>query len=164
MLLSVPLPLTARLGELIRFCIPRRLRDSAFEAVSARIAFDGAVSIGALAVAAAFKTLFIPGPFQSSLVAALPLVFVAAAAASGVYTRLRGVRSRRKAVRLAVVALASSVAALAVGAEASIVALWALLTVPSVVLPRVLLAMNYRKRAFVSRIARAQHGPVLLIG
>ena len=130
----------------------------------ARTAFDAGVSVAALVIAVAFKTVFIPGSIGFFPDAALPLMFVAAAACTGVYTRLRRARSRRKAVRLAVLVLASSVAGLAAGADGSVAALRALLTIPSVVFPRVLLATTYRDAAMVTRITRAQHGPILLIG
>ncbi len=158
-----PLARVARVFP-FRMARARRFRGSAFEAVAARTAFDAGVSVGALVIAVAFKTVFIPGSIEFFPAAALPLMFVAAAACTGAYTRLRRARSRRKAVRLAVLVLASSVAGLAAGADGSVAALWALLTIPSVVFPRVLLATTYRDAAMVTRITRAQHGPILLIG
>jgi nucleoside-diphosphate-sugar epimerase len=96
--------------------------------------------------------------------ALLPLLFVLFAATVGVYTRLRRARSRSKAAWLTASVLGSATVTSAAGADPSITTLWVLLTLPAVVLARVLVSVGFSERPFVTRVTRPAHGPVLVIG
>lgn len=150
-----------------RALLGRPRRAFALEAVLTRLAFDITVSVGALAAALVFRRLFMPSPPGQPLIAAtlvLPLLFVGIAALAGLYTRLRRARTRVKAGWLALSVVTSGAVANVAGSDPSVTALWALLTLPSVVLARLLVVVSLSERPFLTRVTRAQHGPVLLIG
>lgn len=149
-----------------RTLLDRRLHTFGSEAIAARVAFDAAVAVSAMVAALVFRQVFIPAPIEHDLLATflLPFSFVLVAMVAGVYTRLRRARSRTKAVWLATSVVASSTIMTAAGADSSVAALWALLTLPVVVLARLLVSVGFSERPFVTRVTRAQHGPVLLIG
>lgn len=148
-----------------RVILARRRNALGMEAVAARLAFDGCVSVGALAAALAFRRAFIPAPLEPHWLAALalPPLFVITATLAGLYTYLRGARSRLKAVWLGISALASGALVNTLGGDPSVTALWVLLTLPVVVLARWLMEMSFSDRPYLTRVARA-HGPVLIIG
>jgi nucleoside-diphosphate-sugar epimerase len=132
----------------------------------ARIVFDVGVSVSALIAALLFRGLFIQAlpPQGALLTAVLPIFFVALATFAGIYTRLKMARSRTKAAYLTVVVCVTGLIAWLSGCDPAVVVLWALLTLPAVVLARLFLGLPYSRHPSLSTLAVTRHGPVLVIG
>jgi nucleoside-diphosphate-sugar epimerase len=132
----------------------------------ARVFFDVAISVAALIAAVLFRWIFIaPLPFRSSLLTALlPALLVTVAAAVGVYTRLKLARSLVKAGYVIIAIAVSCAVAWLIGCDSAVTALWALMTMPALVLARVLLGLPFSRHPSVTTLAVTRHGPVLIIG
>jgi nucleoside-diphosphate-sugar epimerase len=134
----------------------------------ARILYDAAVAVIALAACAAFMLAFVPGAFQLHIANAwllvMPVLALAFNALFGIYSRLKTVTGRHKAAVLVVsVACAAGVGALLSGNPGPAV-LWGLLTYGPMALARLLLNLRYSKHYRLAAVAVNYRGPVLVIG
>ena len=134
----------------------------------ARIIFDFAVAVAAAAFSILFCLFLAPG-FQLgvraiAVLAALPVVFIFCNAIIGLYGQYRTSGSRRKTLVLAGGVLLAFVIAVVAGGTWAPMLLWAALTVPPVVLARVLLNLRYTRHYNLRRVSVSHSGPVLIIG
>ena len=131
----------------------------------ARFLFDLALASGALLAAALFLRAFLPAIAVTPLRGlALPLLFLAGNLALGTYSRLRLARSAVKSAALTCSVAGAAALAGLLGAAPALIALWALLVLPTAVSARVLLGLSYDTRSPLTPLAAASHGPVLVIG
>jgi nucleoside-diphosphate-sugar epimerase len=130
----------------------------------ARVLFDLALAGGAWIATVVFLHAFTTLDRPSALTALLPVAFMALNTLSGVYTRLKLASPGVKSLALSGSMVITCVAALAAGLRPAPVVLWALLTLPTAVVARLLLGLPYSQRAHLQRLAVTRHGPVLVIG
>jgi nucleoside-diphosphate-sugar epimerase len=131
----------------------------------ARVLFDLVLAVAAWIATVAFLQAFVPDSAgRIWLSALLTPLFVAVNAAVGIYTRLKLASPIRKSVALvASLAITCTIAGFA-GAGLAVIVLWALLTLPTAVVARLLLGLPYSQRATLQNLAVTHHGPVLVIG
>lgn len=134
----------------------------------ARVVFDASAAFGAGVAALAFFAVFITRgmPSPAVIVAALgaPVVFLVAAALTGIYSRLRSAPGRKKAIALAVAITFTAVVLLVISRDAALVIFWSIMAGPPIVLARLLLAVAHGSRRTSLNVAVNDRGPILVIG
>jgi nucleoside-diphosphate-sugar epimerase len=131
----------------------------------ARVLFDLALAGTAWLVTLAFLQWFNFGTTSPLwLTGVLPVAFLAANAFVGIYTHLKLASSTTKGLALAFSVVATCTVAWLAGVAPAVFVLWALLTLPTAVLARLLLGLPYSRRAPLNTLAVTRHGPVLVIG
>jgi nucleoside-diphosphate-sugar epimerase len=132
----------------------------------ARVVFDLAIGSAGLIATILFERFSDGGlPANSWLLATLPVVFLAANFASGLYTWLKRARSRVKALVLVGTVIASCLIATLLGAPTSGALLWGMLVVGPATIARLLLGLPYSKHsALVTTLVVHPHGPVVVLG
>jgi nucleoside-diphosphate-sugar epimerase len=143
----------------------RGLSLNALGPTESRLLFDLATSCGAVAAAVLFHIAFIPSRITGVIyVPLIPVCFLAANAAIGIYTSLQKASIRTKTRTL----LGTSVCVVLLGRLAGIswdiILFWAILTVPAAILARFFLGLPYSRHKNLSFIASNRRGPVLVIG
>lgn len=133
----------------------------------ARLAFDLLVTIGAAVFACAFGSVFMGMDGEWALLLA-PLIFVASAFLSGIYTRHRVAPGRYKAGLILGVSVFTGAILWSLGTSPSLVLLYFALTVGVLIAPRIFLNVGFsRKRSFMNRTLREsmkEKSPVLVVG
>ena len=153
------------LGAYLRARGRRGLGVAALGPNEARVLFDFALAASAWIAALAFLKQFAPGVDAPLLrTSMLPVVCLAAMAGFGIYTRLRLASPSRKALALAISVGTTTVVGWMAGVAPAVLVLWALLTLPTAVVARLLLGLPYSRRASLTALAVTRHGPVLVIG
>jgi len=134
----------------------------------ARLLFDSASAVGAVAASALFLQLFDSADRLNGrvwLLVLLPVLFLLLNVIAGVYTRLKRTASRVKALVLVATVALSCLLGWAAGAPPSGVVLWGLLVVGPVVMARMLLGLQFSKHAsLVSTLVVNRRGPVVVLG
>jgi nucleoside-diphosphate-sugar epimerase len=153
------------LGPYLRSRLARGWGVSTLGPKEARVLFDLLLATSAAAAGAIFLRVFmpdVPAPVLSLVV--LPIAFLIAATLVGVYGRLKIAPSAQKAVALSIAGLLACLAGWLAGLPVALIVLWALLTVPTATVARVLLGLPYSQRAPLNALVVTRHGPVLVIG
>jgi nucleoside-diphosphate-sugar epimerase len=154
-----------KIGPYLRTRWRRPFGISALGPNEARVLFDLAFAGAAWLAALAFVYWFAPGAHAPLwLTAVLPAAFLAVNALVGIYTRLKLASSGRKGLALTLSVATACVVAWLAGVAPVVFVLWGLLTLPTVVLARLLLGLPYSRRAPLTTLAVTRHGPVLVIG
>jgi nucleoside-diphosphate-sugar epimerase len=130
----------------------------------ARILFDFVLACGATLCTFLFLRVFVGSGAPTLPLMFLPVLFVGANGAAGIYTRLKLASSVIKCVGLTASGIATCGLAWVLGAPVPVVVLWGLLTLPVAVIARLLLGLPYSRRAPLTTLAVTHHGPVLVIG
>jgi nucleoside-diphosphate-sugar epimerase len=131
----------------------------------ARVFFDLGVASWAMLVAVLFSWLSWPtlrGPGFGTWL--LPMLFVGATSAVGMYTRLKTASSQVKVAALTAAVVLAGVAAWLAGGNPVVLGLWAAATLPTVTSARVLLGLPYSRHPSLTHLAVNSHGPVLVLG
>jgi nucleoside-diphosphate-sugar epimerase len=154
-----------RATRYFRARLSRGLSLKALGPTESRIVFDFAAGWAALAAAVLFHLVFVPSrvPGRACL-PFLPVAFLAANTAFGIYTSLLGAAIRTKLAALLGSTLCVVALARLCGAPWDIIALWAILTVPPTMLARVFLGLPYSRHKNLTYLASNQRGSVLVIG
>ena len=130
-----------------------------------RILFDLAASCGALAGAALFHLAFVPLRVRGVFfLLCVPVAFVAANAALGVYTSLSRAAIRTKMATLLASTLWVVVLGRVCAAPWDIISLWAMLTLVATLLARFFLGLPYSRHKNLAYLVGNRRGPVLVIG
>jgi nucleoside-diphosphate-sugar epimerase len=134
----------------------------------ARVVYDGVVSCVAVAGAACFWAVFLQkGAWpvrQLVVLCSLPLLLLLFNALFGIYSRLKTVRARQKAVVLLAAVMCACGAGWALGSDAAPIVLWGALTYGPLALARLLLSLPHSRHKMLASIAVNQRGPVLIVG
>jgi len=131
----------------------------------ARVLFDFVLAGAAWVAAISFLRAFAPATGgRLWFTALLPVFFLTANASIGIYTRLKLASPPKKSLALAASVALSCVIAWLAGINPAVFVLWALLTLPTAVVARLLLGLPYSQRAPLQTLAVTRHGPVLVIG
>lgn len=129
----------------------------------ARIFYDFLAGCAALFLTLVFNAFFINASFGLGLFL-LPFLHLAFNATAGVYSYLKTMVGKKKAVLLLVILLFVCGTALLVGMHPSLVVLWGFLIAGPLVLPRILLGLPYgRHKNIIKRVVN-EKGPVLVVG
>jgi nucleoside-diphosphate-sugar epimerase len=154
-----------RLWKYIGARLSRGLSLTALGSNEARILFDMGSACGALAAAVLFHLAFVPLRVTGGIyLPFVPVAFVGANAALGIYTSLQRAAIRIKAITLLGSALCVVVLGRLCSASLDVISLWAILTVAATVLARVFLGLPYSRHKNLSYLASNRRGPVLVIG
>lgn len=156
----------ARVGSYLRARLRRGWGLSALGPNEARILFDLVLAGVAGIAAAAFLRTFAPAAEVAFWLAMLlPVLFLTGNGLAGVYTHLKLASPLRKGLALGSSVAATCVIAWWIGMAPAQFVLWALLTLPTAAVARVLLGLPYsRRRAPLTTLAVTRHGPVLVLG
>ena len=129
----------------------------------ARIFYDFLAGCAALFLTLVFNTFFINEPF-SLVLFFLPFLLLAFNAAAGIYSYLKTMVGKKKALVLLIILLFVCGTALLIGIPSSLVILWGFIISGPLLLPRIILALPYgRHRNILKRVVN-EKGPVLVVG
>ena len=94
----------------------------------------------------------------------LPVLVIAVNLVFGIYSSLRTAPARKKGVVLLAAVSVCGLVSVLLRADSAAIALWILLVLPSLALPRLLLALSYTHNPRLTSSAANHRGPVLIIG
>src|SRR5271157_584183 len=153
------------LSQYFRARLSRGLSFKALGPTESRILFDLAAGGGALAIAVLFHVVFVPLRVTGGVyLPFVPIAFVAANTAFGIYTSLRRASIHTKIRTLALTALCVVVLGRVCRISWDIISLWAILTVSPTALARFFLGLPYSRHKNLPFLAINRRGPVLVIG
>lgn len=153
------------LSKYVRARLSRGLSMNALGPTESRLLFDLTAGSGALVAAVLFHLAFVPVRITSGIyLPFVPVAFVAANAAIGIYTSLQKASIRAKIKTLLATALCIVVLGRLCRIPWDIISLWAILTIPVTVLARFFLGLPYSRHKNLSFLASNRRGPVLVIG
>ena len=154
-----------RLPKYTRARLSRGLSLNALGPTESRILFDLAASCGALAVGVLFHFAFVALPITGGLyLPFVPVAFVVANTALGLYTSLQRASIRTKTNTLLGTTLCVVVLGRLCGVAWDVISLWAIMTLVATVLARFFLGLPYSRHKNLSFLASNRRGPVLVIG
>ena len=129
-----------------------------------RIVYDVVVTAGAALASLLFHKLFFNVSVSASIVFLLPALTFGVFALAGIYSRLRVSSGQVKAIAISISVVAATLLALPLIEPVSAVVLASIISLPILVLARVLLNIQYSKnRNFLISTVR-QRGKVLVLG
>jgi nucleoside-diphosphate-sugar epimerase len=155
------------LFKLARLRLARGFSLASLGPNESRILFDFGVAAVAAFVAIAFDALFISRQWQAAYLAdiALPLAFVLANTALGLYTTQKMAAARVKALLLLISVVLVGTVWLLLTRDPATAVLWAAVVAGPVISARILVGLPYSRHKGLKAVALANpHGPVLLIG
>lgn len=129
----------------------------------ARLLYDFVVGVGGVACSTVFFSLFLDREIGWPIALA-PCALVGLNALLGIYSRLKMSRGRVKGAVLTLSVLGVSGGFWVLMRDSALVALWAMIVTPPLVLARVLLNLPYSKHKNLAVTVIKQRGPVLVIG
>ena len=132
----------------------------------ARVVYDAVVGAVGAILALGFSLLYIHRLDTRTVIvlAVSPVLVVVVNFAFGIYSALRTAGPRKKAIVLLAAVAVCGLASFLLGASVSAIVLWILLVLPSLALPRLLLALSYTRNPKLTSIAANHRGPILIIG
>lgn len=150
--------------DLIRTRLQRGLSLGTIGPNEARVAFDGAFAVlGAVSALTLGRLAGQPGAAAWPLVGVV-LAFLAASVVVGVYGRFRFAEPATKVLVLLLAGVVANLVGWALGAPLLLLAAWTLVSLPAIVVARLLLSIPYARSAQVSSLVVNRHGPVVVIG
>ncbi len=119
-----------------------------------------------LTLALAFSLLYVHSLNAKTVIVlvSLPVLVIAVNLVFGIYSSLRTAPARKKGVVLLAAVSVCGLVSVLLWADSAAIVLWILLVLPSLALPRLLLALSYTHNPRLTSIAANHRGPVLIIG
>jgi len=151
------------LFQYLRSRLKRGISIFAIGPNEARLLYDFLVSFGGLISSIGFKVIFLGEGIEwwSFLT---PLALVSFNGLFGIYSKLRMAAGRVKAIVLAASMVCVCGVFWVLTGDAALMVLWAMITAPALILPRLFLSLPYSKHKNLAVATIKQRGPVLVIG
>lgn len=132
----------------------------------ARVLYDVVVAAVGSTLALAFSLLYVHSLNARTVIVlvSLPVLVIAVNLVFGIYSSLRTAPARKKGVVLLAAVSVCGLVSVLLRADSAAIVLWILLVLPSLALPRLLLALSYTHNPRLTSIAANHRGPVLIIG